>query len=113
MLKKFIELPGTTQLIILLAVLSLCFNIFQGFQLAWHKYANIRGLKQEIETLQDSLTQTMQEQVKLTQDGKKTTKAVQVKSKDIDKKLKDDQIFIDSSDVSIDDINRYISKYKQ
>ena len=65
-----------------------------------------------METLRDSIAAKEFKEVQIIYQGIENTKKAKDNKNTIDNKLKKDETDIDNSDITNDDIQRYISKYR-
>ena len=100
------------KLLFIIIGVALIFITYQGISKAAYKYKYFKIAEQQRDTFQDSISTLNKNIEDLITKATTQTKQIKNTSKKIDAKLKNDEKIIDASDVSDDELDSFLAKYK-
>ncbi|NQY30707.1 MAG: hypothetical protein HRT69_14715 [Flavobacteriaceae bacterium] len=105
------KLNKTSKLLLVAVIFLFCFAIYYGSSKAYYKYKYFKEVENKYNT---SLNEIKSKDIlidSILNTYKESTKKVRKASKTIDSKLKQDEEIINTSSISDDELNKFISRH--
>lgn len=102
-----------TKIFIGLSVITLTYATIQTARLSYSEYKRLKYVEKQYKKAVEEIQLREENELKLIEKSKLRTQRSKLSNIDIDKKLKQDEKTIDSSDIDNSDVLRFVSKHQK